>query len=251
MVNLKVALGLLSNYEIHASIATSGRECIDKIKLEKYDLILLDQMMPGMDGMETLRAIRNSSDIHYKEVPVICMTASIGEEVRKLLLKAGFQEYLAKPIKNRYLENILKKYLPDNLICQRKREQKKDSLVSEPEEKGLQVDIGIRNAGGEQDEYTRILNAYYQEGMEKLLYLSIEQMEKDHLEFSKNIHSIKVSSLRAGEMKTAEVFKALELASRKNEKESVKEILPKAVLEFENSLEEVKEYLKSINHFEV
>lgn len=255
MVNLKVALGLLSNYEIHASIATSGRECLDKIKQEKFDLILLDQMMPGMDGLETLRAIRNSSDFHYKEVPVICMTASIGEEVRKSLMKAGFQEYLAKPIKSRYLESALKKYLPEDLILQKKRDLKKDSLETKAKEEsmvssGLQVEVGMQNAGGEQDEYTRILNAYYRDGLEKLPCLSMEQMEKDHLTFSTTIHAIKICSLRAGELKTAEIFKTLELASRKGEKERVKEILPEAVAEFENGLEEVKDYLKSINHFE-
>ena len=87
--------------------STSGQECLDLCKTNKYDIILMDIMMPLMNGIETLKRIR----IDDKKVPVIALTADAVEGMEEKYLKEGFNDYLSKPIDRNKLGIILNKYL--------------------------------------------------------------------------------------------------------------------------------------------
>lgn len=114
-MNLTVLKGLLKKTEIKLTLATSGKEAIEKTESEKFDLILMDHMMPGMDGIETLENIRKDGNLN-KDVPVIMLTANAISGVEEQYLKAGFQGYLSKPINSKALEETLLKNLPEELI---------------------------------------------------------------------------------------------------------------------------------------
>ena len=107
-LNLKVATRLLQPYEVEIDCVNSGQEGIDKAQLGNYDLILLDQMMPIMDGVETLHHMHNIEDF---KTPVIVLTADAIIGVKEKYLQEGFDDYLSKPIDRQELNNILKKYL--------------------------------------------------------------------------------------------------------------------------------------------
>ena len=109
-LNLKVANKLLTPYNVITKTANSGNEAIDMIKEENFDLILLDQMMPEMDGTTTLQELQKDNNF---KTPVIVLTADAIVGKKEEYLKAGFNDYLAKPINNDELNNILKKYLRD------------------------------------------------------------------------------------------------------------------------------------------
>lgn len=253
MVNLKVAMGLMEKYGIQVSIATSGREALEKLRLDHYHIIFLDQMMPEMDGLETLEAIRASEDSYYKEVPIVCMTANIGADVRENLLKAGFQEYLAKPIKTRYLEDILKTFLEPKMILpkQKKKEEKKEEQKTTTEiVPGLQVQRGLMQIGGDEATYAIILNTYYREGFEKLECIPEEYANKDISLFTTNVHSIKGSSASIGALEVSELFRELEMAGRGNDLDYIEQHLQESLTKFKELLGEVKQYLISKKAFE-
>ena len=110
-LNLKVAEKLLKPYEVICTSINSGNECLNLINSgEKFDLILLDQMMPDMDGIQTLEKLKENKDF---KTPVIVLTADAIVGVKEKYLSVGFNDYLSKPIDVEKLNDILKKYLQD------------------------------------------------------------------------------------------------------------------------------------------
>ncbi len=111
-LNLKVATRLLKPYEINVETANSGDECIEMIKNgNTYDLILLDQMMPIKDGVETLHELKMIKDFN---TPVVVLTADAMKGKKEEYLSLGFNDYLSKPIDIEELSNTLRKYLKND-----------------------------------------------------------------------------------------------------------------------------------------
>jgi signal transduction histidine kinase len=108
-LNIKVATRLLGFYKCNIDSSTSGQECIDKIVSgEKYDLILLDDMMPKMSGSETLVKLKALPEF---KTPVVVLTANAISGMKEEYLKKGFDDYLSKPIEKEELNRVMKKYL--------------------------------------------------------------------------------------------------------------------------------------------
>jgi len=114
--NLQVISSVLSKYEIDVFTALGGMECIYRLEEAPVDLILLDYMMPDMDGIDTLKAIRAMDKEWTKTVPIIALTANAVSGVREKLLSEGFDEYMSKPIEIRTLEKMLRRYLSEEKI---------------------------------------------------------------------------------------------------------------------------------------
>ena len=109
-MNLDVMEGLLRDTKIQADYVDSGAICIEKVKSIKYDCILLDQMMPGMSGEETLAEMKNLGIL--EDTPVIALTADAIIGARESYIEKGFTDYISKPVKYEVLEDVLKTYIP-------------------------------------------------------------------------------------------------------------------------------------------
>ena len=118
-VNLTVIKGLLRKTGAQITCVTSGKECLECASKERYDIILLDHMMPGMDGIETLEELKKMPDNQSKDAAVIVLTANAMAGVREMYLEKGFDDYLSKPIEGTTLEKLLIKYLPESLLADR------------------------------------------------------------------------------------------------------------------------------------
>ena len=115
-LNLIVIRGLLKKTEMQLDTATGGEEALHLCKTTPYDLILLDQRMPHMNGTEVLQRIRAQEDGYNKETPVICLTADAVQGARERYLEEGFSDYLSKPVEGHALEKTLMQYLPADKI---------------------------------------------------------------------------------------------------------------------------------------
>ena len=115
VTNLKVAEGLLLPYKIKATLCKSGRQALNAIQSRHFDLVLMDHMMPEMDGIETMERIRSmgGSDPYYKEAPVVALTANAVSGTKEMFLEKGFNDFLSKPIDIARLESVLKKWIPE------------------------------------------------------------------------------------------------------------------------------------------
>jgi len=114
-MNLKVTSKLLEPALMQIDTAKSGAEALILADEKRYDIILMDHMMPEMDGIETFKRIKENSEFN-KATPVIVLTANAILGAREQYLKAGFSDYLSKPVIPKELEDMIKKYLPDNKI---------------------------------------------------------------------------------------------------------------------------------------
>ncbi|MDR1571452.1 MAG: response regulator [Clostridiales Family XIII bacterium] len=112
MTNLKVARGLLMAYKMQADMCESGESAIAMAGANRYDIIFMDHMMPGMDGIEAMKRIRALEGEYARRVPIIALTANALTGVDKMFLSEGFDDYLAKPIEINKLNAIMEKWMP-------------------------------------------------------------------------------------------------------------------------------------------
>lgn len=112
-MNLLVLKGLLKRSQVQLDTASGGLECLQMTRLQKYDLILMDHMMPDPDGIETLHLLRNEDNNPNRNTSVIVLTANAIEGMREQYLEEGFADYLSKPIEVEKLENLLAQHLPE------------------------------------------------------------------------------------------------------------------------------------------
>jgi signal transduction histidine kinase/CheY-like chemotaxis protein len=110
-INLMVAEGLLAPYKMRIDSCTSGAEAIKMAEAGDYDLVLMDHLMPGMDGIETTQKIRSSEKIR-KDLPIIALTANVIAGMRELFLEKGFDDFLSKPIDISAADKIVRKWIP-------------------------------------------------------------------------------------------------------------------------------------------
>jgi len=109
VLNLKVAEKMLKRYNLIITSVKSGLACINYTKSNHYDLILMDHMMPEMDGIQTLYNLKKRAAGF--DTPVVALTANVTEGAKKMYLSEGFCDYLSKPIDVVELDRVLRKYL--------------------------------------------------------------------------------------------------------------------------------------------
>ena len=148
--NLSVMKGLLKATKAFITTSQSGEDALNKLKDSHFDVVLLDIIMPGMDGIETIEKIREFD----KNIPVYAITANAAED-EEFYISRGFNGYLAKPIDAEDLERTIMRHIPDAMMEKPGRDSSGDELKSLPENmqwlrdtEGISVDEGIKNSGG-------------------------------------------------------------------------------------------------------
>jgi CheY-like chemotaxis protein len=109
-INLKVAKGLMMPFKLNVDLCTSGQGAIEMIKARQYDLVFMDHMMPGMDGLEATEEIRKLPG--GESVPIVALTANAVSGVKEMFLSRGMSDFLSKPIEVAKLESLLTKWIP-------------------------------------------------------------------------------------------------------------------------------------------
>lgn len=130
-MNLNVVESLLKKTQVRIDLALSGEQALQYTKDTPYDLILMDQRMPEMDGTQALHNIRSQRGGINHKTPVICLTADAVQGAKERYLKEGFTDYLSKPIETKALEQILMHYLPPDKVVRIESDATAD-LVQEP-----------------------------------------------------------------------------------------------------------------------
>lgn len=229
-MNLIVDKELLKDTEMSIDTASGGREAINLALKNKYDVILMDQRMPEMDGVETLHEIRKHKEGINIDTPVICLTADAVVGARDRYLSKGFNDYLTKPIDSVYLEAMLKKYIPDEKIetIENVKEKvhpvvtKDEGIFEKLKDAGIDTDKGIRYCGGDEDFYRSMLREYLESSDEKTEGLR-SALEKEDMEvYGITAHSLKSTSGTIGANEVEKIALILEHAAENNDIDFVK-----------------------------
>ena len=182
--NLMVAEKLLRDTEIRTDTALSGKEALEKSLVTRYDAILMDHLMPEMDGIECLHAIRSQTGGLNKDTPIIALTANAGSDSQVLYRKEGFDGYLAKPINGLLLEAALLKVLPKDLvtISDASGAEHNDSQISQLQNKKVPILItadSVCDLPAEYQEQHRIPILPYHVHTEEGVFLDGKETETD------------------------------------------------------------------------
>lgn len=108
-LNLEIAQSLMEPYQMDIDCAMSGTDAVQAVLAKDYDIILMDHMMPGMDGVETLQAIRNLPDEKYRRIPVVMLTANAGDGAQDMYTEKGFNGFLTKPVDMKEVTRIMER----------------------------------------------------------------------------------------------------------------------------------------------
>ncbi|MBO4401314.1 MAG: response regulator [Selenomonadaceae bacterium] len=224
-MNLLVAVNLLKSTKVQVDTAISGMVCLQKLTERHYDLILMDQMMPSLDGIQTLKMALALENNLSKHSPVIALTANAISGTREMLLREGFSDYLSKPIDVKVMEQMLMNYLPVEKL------REPDSAPAPvatppvkapepvpapkvPDESLINVKMGLEYSAGMNDLYKEILVTFVELKDEKINQLQTAFDGGDWKNYTIYIHALKSTALSIGGEKTSALAKELEMSGK-------------------------------------
>ncbi|MCR4617525.1 MAG: response regulator [Lachnospiraceae bacterium] len=221
-MNLKVAAGLIETTKAIVTTCSSGFEMLKLIVKEKYDMILLDHMMPDMDGIETLAASKTTPGNLNLQTPTIALTANAILGAREMYLNNGFTDYLSKPMDVKHLSGMLKTYLPqEKIIYIHETELEHNKRHNAYNSSVIDKSTGLRYCGEMEDFYHDALTLYAESLPEKVQQLNELYDQKDFKNYEVNVHSLKSNSMTIGATDLSAMAKDLEFACKESNYEFI------------------------------
>lgn len=214
VINRKVARGFLKNYAFDLTEAESGPEAIELVRNIRYDIIFMDHMMPGMDGIEAAEIIRRDCGENGTAPVMVALTANAMEGMREHFLKCGFQDFISKP--------------PD---------------PSEFQIDGVDMDAAMEYYSGDEDSFVDLLELYCMDGKRKTELLH-ELVDSDILRYQIELHGLKSASANIGAMDVSALARAQENAAAQGDRAFITEQFPVLMAEYETLLANIEQFLE-------
>ncbi|MCQ2910934.1 MAG: ATP-binding protein [Clostridia bacterium] len=239
-MNLTVSKGLLKPLQMQIDTAINGEMAIDKCKNDVYDLILMDYMMPKMDGIETALAIRKELPL-YRNVPIIALTADALSGSNEKFANAGLEDYVSKPINVDKIELVLERWLPSNKIQKIDREEfirEEIDLHAVPQIDGIDSYKAI-NLLGSLDLFFESIKMFYKSIDEKSNAIEKACEENDIENYTINVHSLKSMAKSIAASMVSDLAAYLEECGKNNNVVEIKQKTPELLMiyrEFKDKL---------------
>ena len=234
-INVTIAEGLLKPIKAECVGALSGKEAVDRLRKEDFDLVLMDHMMPDMDGIETTKVIRAEVE-RAKNTPIIALTANVLEGVKDMFLKEGMNDFVAKPVDVKDIITKVRKWLPEDKL-RIKTEEELDAeaadeaaMEANAEEARIKKNAwfdGLDNENaikglGTPELFAKIVEEYYRSGRAR--YDSIKEAydTEDWANYTIRVHALKSSSRQIGAAELGEMAAELEKAGNARDLDYIK-----------------------------
>lgn len=228
-MNLDVIKGLLKNTGIKIDTALSGKEALEAVKNNLYDILFIDHRMPEMDGIETLHAMKAMPENKCIGKPCIALTANAISGVKKMYLNEGFNDYLSKPVNPAKLEEMIRNYLPPEYIEDSLVEDSSENISENDENSSnssdfllkmnkieeLDVDSALKNCGSE-ELLSSIINQYHSSINQKAAELQQAFEAEDWNNYGIKVHALKSTSRLIGAIKLSKMAEHLEECANNN-----------------------------------
>ncbi len=263
-MNLVVAKGVLGSYGMEVDTCLSGRMAVERCKYTSYDIIFLDHMMPGFDGVETLKRIREINNGACLELPVVALTANTISGAREMFKNEGFTEFVPKPIERSVLERVLRRVLPKELIqygaepldsdmeahtldedadllkteegmSDHSRTSRYDLLIRS----GINVKMGLDYCCGEEEFYEEMLQMFCSQREEREEEIIAFYESGNWPDYAVKVHALKSTSLTIGAEELSAYAKSLEMAGKKGDVDYIKKHHPVLLRMYEEICESI------------
>ncbi len=241
-VNLTVFTSLLSRTKIQIDTAESGDEAVAHYKSRHYDVIFLDHMMPDKDGIETLSEMHSLKDTPNDGTPIVCLTANAISGMRETFIKAGFDDYLTKPIDPDRLETMLLQYLPKGKVAPATDENENDEsalpdFLFHLEE--IDVGSGLGHCGTHES-YLATLKMYLDTAAKNADDIERFWEARDIRNTTIKIHALKSTSRVIGALKLGEFAARLEKAGDTGDSETLDKELSELISQYRKIADDLK-----------
>ncbi len=227
-INQEIILELLRGVEI--DIAENGFVALEKIKSQKYDLVLMDISMPQMDGLEATRRIRQLEGEYYKKIPIIAMTAHAMSGDKELSLKAGMNDHLTKPINPHQLRDTLLKWLPKEKISPPVVDNSRHTPSYKPEEipplEGINIQSALSRLGNNKELYKRLLIQFFENNKNKNRQIQKAIEEGNFTKAREILHALKGVAGNMGAEELFQVARDLEIGLKNENIAQIQTLLP-------------------------
>lgn len=244
VINRKVARNFLKKYAFDLSEAESGPEAIQLVHDERYDIIFMDHMMPGMDGVEAAEIIRRDCGENGTAPVIVALTANAMEGMRKYFLDCGFQDFISKPLDKNELNQLLLRWVPEKYRQMEDKEE--ESRPLDPTAfriDGLDMDAAMQYYSGDEEGFFDLLQLYCMDGKRKTALLR-ELVQSDLLNYQIEVHGLKSASANIGAMDVSAMARAQENAASQGDREFIDEQFPLLLAEYETLLENIGQFLE-------
>ena len=246
-MNRKVFKNLLRQTKMQITDVASGRECLELVQKERFDLIFMDHMMPVMDGIETFHIMRLSKNL-CQDVPVIMLTANAVKGAKEQYLQEGFQDFLSKPISPDKLDEILLKYLPSKLVKAIEVQEDPENTQGgrTPEDAGQKIDLPeleefdyeyamglLRNKALLKETMVDFYRSIPGISNELSLYEDSIEQEESLNAYRIQVHALKSTAATVGALLLSKLARLLEVAAREGEIAKIRTLHPILLEEME------------------
>ncbi len=244
-MNIAVTVGLLQKTGLQMDTAQRGEDALELLHKTPYDLVLMDQRMPGMDGIETLHRLREDKFGLNAAIPVICMTADAIIGAKERYTGVGFTDYLPKPVNGEALERMVVRYLPADKVTMirdnGKEEAERERIpYTELRAAGIDPDIGLGYCQQDKALYLTLLREYAGGEEEKAPDMQRYFEARDWKQYRILAHALKSSSRMIGTVLLAEKAAALEAAADRGEEAFLLEAHPAAMEQYRQTAETIR-----------
>ncbi len=216
-MNLDLFKGMLAKAKIRIDTAANGEEAIACVKAKEYHMILMDHMMPVMDGMTAMQKMR--AEKMCENTPIVVLTANAVNGAKKEYLDAGFDDYLSKPVLSEPLMQLLRKYLPEKLYKNRPVQEHagtekavKTAFQCNSLEQYLDYKTGMEYCCNSEEFYREMLGSFLSNDKHEAICGYYK--EEDWEQYRILVHALKSTSLSIGAVELSEAAKQLELAAK-------------------------------------
>ncbi len=234
-MNLVVSAAMFKGYGMIVTTCESGMDSIDLCRKNDYDIIFMDHMMPGMDGVEAMKRIRSEQAKAKKIVPIIAFTANAVSSAREMFRKEGFDGFVSKPVDRVELERVIKHVLPAGLVVTDNSTVnatfvKNETPPAAPAEKGVieklasvgvDVQKGLYYSQNDREFYISLLMQYLKESDKKKTLMDEALKKGDLASYAIQAHSIKSTSKMIGALDLSECARLLEEAGKGGDREYI------------------------------
>ena len=239
-VNRMILSSLLASNGVLTDLAESGEECLELCRKNKYDLILLDHRMPGIDGVDTFVQLKEIFKEQGRKVPVVCHTVEAAKDNINLYKAAGFADVLIKPIQPQRLSEVLMEHLPEASAQEQLRIEddnahlkveldKLPGWLSEVPE--LDISMGMEYCDTA-DDYMEVLTVFASSASEKADEIERLMKEGDYSHFTLKVHSLKTVAKIIGAPGLSAAAVELEAAGKNGDIEAIKDKTPKLLVSY-------------------